>query len=172
MKKVTFLLATLIIGGMMLTGCAKEETPNNGGNNGGNGSDTPTVTTKSVVYKVDNTFKTGDINTGVTTTHTVSPCFHYSFSYKDADGKMVEVEDATLPWTKEISVKTPFEAKIEGKVTYNEAELPEDVKFATIALINGQGESGGSTFYSKEDFVEWITTHPQKLEFSKTLTIQ
>ena len=168
MKKVTFLLAALIIGGMMLTGCKKDNPTNNDNNNT---PETPTQTTKSVVYKVDNTFQTGDINTGQVTTHTVSPCFHYSFSYKDADGKMVEVTDATLPWTKEISVNVPFEAKIEGKVTYNEADLPEQVEYARIALINGEGEKSGYST-SKADFIEWIATHPEKLNYSKTKTIQ
>ncbi|MBR2770797.1 MAG: hypothetical protein IKD78_02075 [Bacteroidales bacterium] len=167
MKKVTFLLATLLIGGMMLTGCKKDPQPTPSPTPG----PTPTPTTKTVVYKVDNIFKTGDINTGQVTTHTVSPCFHYSFSFKDANGNMVEVNDATLPWTKEISVNVPFEAKIEGKVTYNEADLPEQVEYARIALINGEGETAGYST-SKADFIEWIATHPDKLEFSKTKTIQ
>ena len=85
---------------------------------------------------------------------------------------MVEVNDATLPWTKEISVNTPFEAKIQGKITFNEAELPEQVKLAKIALINDMGEKNGSTFDSKEDFLEWIADRPEKLEFSNTRTIQ
>ena len=119
MKKVMFLLATLLIGGMMFTGCKKDNpqpTPDT--------PSTPTETTKTFVYKVNNTFQTMSDVTGALTTHTISPCFHYTFSYKDADGKMVEVTDATLPWTKEISVKTPFEAQLKGKVTYNESEIP------------------------------------------------
>ena len=108
-----FLLATLLIGGMMFSGCKKDDpkpTP------------TPTPATKTVVYKMDNTY----FDQISSYTATVSPCFHYTFSYKDANGTMVEVNNPTLPWTKEISVTTPFEAKLEGKVTYNENELPEE----------------------------------------------
>ena len=84
---------------------------------------------------------------------------------------MVDVTDATLPWTKEISVNVPFEAKIEGKVTYNEAELPEQVEYARIALINGEGETAGYSI-SKAGFIEWIASHPERLKYSKTKTIQ
>ena len=137
MKKVMFLLATLLIGGMMFTGCKKDNpqpTPDT--------PSTPTETTKTFVYKVNNTFQTMSDVTGTLTTHTISPCFHYTFSYKDADGKMVEVTDATLPWTKEISVKTPFEAQLKGKVTYNESEIPTPVFFGTLASIGTAGVPG------------------------------
>ena len=47
MKKVMFLLATLLIGGMMFTGCKKDNpqpTPDT--------PSTPTETTKTFVYKI------------------------------------------------------------------------------------------------------------------------
>ena len=53
MKKVTFLLATLLIGGMMFTGCKKDNpqpTPDP--------TPTPTPTTAKVTYKVDNKMST------------------------------------------------------------------------------------------------------------------
>ena len=178
MKKVMFLLATLLIGGMMFTGCKKDNpqpTPDT--------PSTPTETTKTFVYKVNNTFQTMSDVTGALTTHTISPCFHYTFSYKDADGKMVEVTDATvevtdatLPWTKEISVKTPFEAQLKGKVTYNESEIPTPVFFGTLASIEQSTENHtkpatGKYFEDKEDFLEYIATNPQMLEFNYTLSI-
>ena len=173
MKKVTFLLATLLIGGLMLTGCKKDnpQTPDTPTT-----PTTPTETTKTFVYKVNNTFQTMSDDTGALTTHTISPCFHYTFSYKDADGKMVEVTDATLPWTKEISVKTPFEARLKGKVTYNESEIPTPVFFGALASIEQSTENQtkpgkGMYFEDKEDFLEYIATNSQLLEFDYTLSI-
>lgn len=171
MKKVMFLLATLFIGGMMLTSCKKDNpqpTPDS--------PSTPTETTKTFVYKVNNTFQTMSDVTGALTTHTISPCFHYTFSFKDADGKMVEVTDATLPWTKEISVKTPFEAQLKGTVTYNESEIPTPVFFGTLASIEQSTENHtkpatGMYFEDKEDFLEYFATNPKMLEFNYTLSI-
>ena len=97
-----FLLATLLIGGMMFTGCKKDTTPTPTPST----PDTPsTPTTRKVVYTLDKTVIVA------LSSYQISPCFHYNFSYKDADGTMVEVNDPTLPWTKEINVNAPFEAK-------------------------------------------------------------
>jgi hypothetical protein len=162
MKKVMFLLATLLVGGMLLTGCKKDTTPTPTPST----PDTPsTPTTRKVVYKLDNTVYIAMIS------YQISPCFHYNFSYKDADGTMVEVNDPTLPWTKEITVNVPFEAKIEGKVTYNEAELPDTVYFGRAALINNDGLNTGFTG-SKEVFLQYIAARPDRLEFSNSKTIQ
>ena len=89
---------------------------------------------------------------------------------------MVEVTDATLPWTKEISVKTPFEAQLKGKVTYNESEIPSPVFFGTLASIEQSAEhhtkpATGKYFEDKEDFLEYISTNSQLLEFNYTLSI-
>jgi hypothetical protein len=168
MKKVTFLLVTLLIGGMMLTGCKKDnpQTPDT--------PSTPTQTTKKVVYSMDKVWKDG---LSTTTTITVSPYFHYTFKYKDADGTMVEVNDPTLPWTKEISVKTPFEAKLEGSVTYNENELPEqgEIVFGTLGSIKSGDDKttplGPGTFHSRQQFLDFLSTHPERLNYSFTLSI-
>ena len=59
MKKLSFLLATLLIGGLMLTGCKKDNpqpTPDT--------PSTPTETTKTVVYTMDNVMK--DSNSSAT----------------------------------------------------------------------------------------------------------
>jgi hypothetical protein len=158
------LLATLLIGGMMFTGCKKDTTPTPTPTP--STPDTPsTPTTRKVVYTLDKTVYIAMIS------YQISPCFHYNFSYKDADGTMVEVNDPTLPWTKEITVNVPFEAKIEGKVTYNEAELPDTVYFGRAALINNDGLNTGFTG-SKEVFLQYIAARPDRLEFSNSKTIQ
>ncbi|MDO5316211.1 MAG: hypothetical protein Q4F82_08905 [bacterium] len=165
MKKVTFFLATLLIGGMMFTGCKKENpqpTP-----------DTPAQTTKTVVYTMDNVYK-DELSSA---TLTVSPYFHYTFKYKDADGTMVEVNDPTLPWTKEISVTTPFEAKLEGTVTYNENELPEegDIIFGTLGSIKSGDDKtipqNASKFHARQQFLDFISTHADRLNYSFTLSV-
>ena len=164
MKKVMFLLATLLIGGMMFSGCKKDDpkpTP------------TPTPATKTVVYKMDNTYSE-QISSY---TATVSPCFHYTFSYKDANGTMVEVNNPTLPWTKEISVTTPFEAKLEGKVTYNENELPEEGKvyFGALGSITFNHTTTTNPnfkeFHNKQQFLDFLSTHPDMLNFSFTMSV-
>ena len=166
MKKVTFLLATLLIGGMMLTGCKKDD-PNSGS---GETPDTPTTTTKTVVYKMDNTLTSEGV------TYTVSPCFHYTFSYKDADGNMVEVNDPTLPWSKEITVTPPFEAQLKGTVSYDESEIPSPVYFGRLGSItqdlNHTIEEPVQSFDDKDDFIEFITPRLEKLEYNYTLSVE
>ena len=166
MKKLTFLLATLLIGGMMFTSCKKDnpQTPDT--------PSTPTETTKTVVYSMDNVWSDPP-----TTTLTLTPCFHFTFKYKDADGTMVEVNDPTLPWTKEISVKTPFEAKLEGTVTYNENELPEEglIIFGTLGSIKTGTSATPSQrvnqFHARQQFLDFISTHADRLNYSFTLSV-
>lgn len=165
MKKVMFLLATLLIGGMMFTGCKKDNpqpTP-----------DTPAQTTKTVVYTMDNVYK-DELSSA---TLTVSPYFHYTFKYKDANGTMVEVNDPTLPWTKEISVNAPFEAKLEGTVTYNENELPEqgEIIFGTLGSIKSGDDKtipqNAGKFHARQQFLDFISTHADRLNYSFTLSV-
>ena len=162
MKKVTFLLATLLIGGMMLTGCKKDDpqpTP----------TPTPASTTKTITYILDKT------STATGSTWAVSPCFRYTFTFKDADGKIVEVVDATLPWIKEINVKVPFEAEMKGKITYNESELPDYVYWGAPGNINigtSHSTSGGVRGNDKQEFLELVAQKPERLEFSYTKTIE
>ena len=156
MKKVTFLLATLLIGGMMLTGCKKDNpqpTPD----------PTPTPTTAKVTYMVGNTY-------GAFTT---SDCFKYTITDVGADGNKVTVNDVTLPWTSpELTVKLPFDAKMEGKYTYKEEELPDQVAFGQITSIvsgnkpiaNGEGDIIASL--AKAGFLQYISQHPDVVNFS------
>jgi ABC-type transport system substrate-binding protein len=168
MKKVTFLLATLLIGGMMLTGCQKDPQPTPTPDTP---TPTPTPTTKTVVYKMDNVYYEETSSTPL------SPGFHFVFKYKDADGTMVEVNDPTLPWTKEISVTTPFEAKLEGKMTFNENELPEEGKVCVGALCTIKTNNNTTPiphcrlFRDKQQFLDFLSTHPDMLDFTFNLSI-
>jgi hypothetical protein len=91
---------------------------------------------------------------------------------------MVEVNDPTLPWTKEITVTTPFEAKLEGNVTYNENEIPAEgkINFGTLGSISTSTDVTPSTnmsvFNSKQQFLDFISTHTDKLNYSFTLSIK
>ena len=156
MKKVTFLLATLLIGGMMFTGCKKDNpqpTPD----------PTPTPTTAKVTYMVGNTYGS----------FTTSDCFKYTITYVGADGNKVTVNDVTLPWTSpELTVKLPFDAKMEGKYTYKEEELPDQVSFGQITSIvsgnkpiaNGEGDIIASL--AKAGFLQYISQNPDVVNFS------
>ena len=158
MKKLSFLLATLLIGGMMFTGCKKEDpkpTPD------------PVSKTTKVVYTIGNT----SLN------QTVSNCFKYTVSYLGANGQMVTVNDVTLPWSSpEITVTLPFTAKIEGNATYNEADLPDPVVYGCIYCISANGidfQHQGSLYSaSKEGFIHIMAENPDELKFSYSKTIE
>lgn len=158
MKKLSFLLATLLIGGMMFTGCKKEDpkpTPD------------PVSKTTKVVYTIGNT----SLN------QTVSNCFKYTVSYLGADGQMVTVNDVTLPWSSpEITVTLPFTAKIEGNATYNEADLPDQVVYGCVYYISANGvefqHQGGLYSASKEGFIHIMAENPDELKFSYSKTIE
>lgn len=153
MKKVTLLLVTLLIGGMMFSGCKKDQP-------------TPTTKTVKIAYKVDN----NQPEMG-----TASDCFTYTISYVGVDGKLVTVNNIKLPWTSpEFEVTLPFTAKVEGNATFNEAELPDQVVFRSIRTIyvnSGQYTDGTLSFLSKDRFLEEYAANPDllKFNFSKTL---
>lgn len=158
MKKVTFLLATLLIGSMMLTGCKKDPQP------------TPTPEPESKTAKV--TYKLGDTHGS----YTASNCFKYTFSYLGADGQMVAVNDVTLPWTSpEITVTLPFTAKIEGQASYNEADLPESLVFgrAFSLLVNGSEWYKVNSFnpLPREGFIQMVAEDPNFVKFNYSSTI-
>ena len=157
MKKLSFLLAALLIGGMMFTGCKKEDpkpTPD------------PVSKTAKVVYELGN----------VADTLTASNCFKYNVSYLGADGQMVAVNDVTLPWTSpELTVALPFTAKIEGQASYNEADLPENVVYGRVYsfYVNGSKFHNFEYIapYSKEDFIQYVSDDPNVLKFSYSTEI-
>ncbi len=151
MKKVSFLLATLLIGGMMLTGCKKPEpTP----------EPEPTPTKHTVVYSINNTYL--DM--------VMSPCFKVNVTYTDANGQSITENNATLPWTKSIEVTLPFHAKMEGAYTFNEADLPDYVYFGKcigIGLDNPWEDAASMGGLSKQKFLEYLADHPEHLQFTK-----
>jgi len=159
MKNLKLLLATLLIGGMMIAGCEKETpdpTPTP--------TPDPTPTSSYVMYKVDN--KSGK--------YVMSDCFKLNVTYTDANGQSVTENGATLPWTKTIEVTTPFQAKMEGEIVYNEAELPDSVVFGTRygigTYVNGNGNitmiGRGFVSGSKETFLNIMADRPDYLQFS------
>jgi len=160
MKKVTFLLATLLIGGMMFTGCKKDPQPTP--------TPTPSSKTAKVVYKVDN--KMGFF--------VASDCFKYTLTYIGADGNAVTVNDVTLPWTSpEITVTKPFNAKIEGKATYDEATLPEMLTYGRVPSITADGNLvaiGNDIFQtvSKAQFLTLVAGDPAMLNLSLSGTVE
>jgi hypothetical protein len=156
MKKVTFLLTTLLIGGMMLTGCKKAPQP----------TPEPESKTAKVTYKLDNV---GLMQTG-------SNCFKYTVSYLGADGKLVTVNNVTLPWTSpEVTVKLPFTAKIEGDAIYNEAELPSTVSYGCIYYLYMNGiefqHEGEIYTASKDEFISIMAENPNTLKFNYSKTL-
>ena len=163
MKKVMYLLATLLIGGLMLTGCKKDNpTPEP--------DPEPTPTTYKVAYKVVNS----SVDPNTSEVKTMSPCFKLDMTYIDASGEVVTETNVTLPWTKIVEVTSPFHAKMEGTFSYNEDELPEPVYFGKrngIGLYSNESYNGvlnGSiNMYAKEKFLEIYGNNPEKLKFSR-----
>lgn len=157
MKKVMFLLATLLIGGMMLTGCKKDNpTPEP--------EPTPTPTTYTVSYEVLN----------VALSDTMSDCFKIDVTYIDADGKSVTLTNQALPWIKSFEVEAPFHAEMSGTFTFKEEELPDPLHFGKclgIVISNATyldgAVSGIIQAYPKAGFLE-IYGNPEKLKFSNS----
>ena len=153
MKKVTFLLATLLIGGLMLTGCKKNtDTPSE-----------PTTKTYKVSYALENTFTlTGGL------VLTTNECFKFDVTYTGADGNPVEVKGVTLPWSiAAFDVKAPFKAKIEARPVYNEADLPDTFTYGAFAVINlnnaGVGRGGDIYNRTKVKFLQTAQENPEYL---------
>lgn len=151
MKRLSFLFVTLLIGGVMLAGCKKEKeepTPE------------PTPTETKIVYSISNTYDGGS------SVYTLSPGLYFTFTYTDADGKEVEVKNAELPWEKTITVTSPFEAKLEGEITYKEEELPEKVIFVKNIRIIDLPNAEIIEASKIPDFKKFVETHPEQLKFS------
>lgn len=161
MKKVTFLLATLLIGDMMFTGCAKDPDPTP------DPEPEPTPTTYSVVYEVANT------NFGHT--YTLSSCFKLDVTYTDANGESVTENGVTLPWSKAVEVEAPFHACMSGTFVYDEAELPDELVFGKCkgisiyqgnSLISGGLPGGTFTETTKEKFLQIVESNPDYVKFT------
>ena len=171
MKKLTFLFSALLVVSMLFVGC-KKSSSNNEPVQPTPPTPTPPVEETAVIkYHVHTVIHTaiGDM--------ILSPCFRANVSYKNADGEMVNVENVSLPWTsEEITVTKPFEALIEGVMLFNEEELPDTVVYGRLPSLYIDGELVGLSFASmnmwpKTTFLEMVTTHPDRLDFSYTRLI-
>lgn len=153
-----FLIATVLVGGMMLTGCGKdtptpEPTP----------EPEPEPTTCTVVYKVDNT--NGNL--------VMSDCFKLNVTYTNAEGESVTETGVVVPWTKSFEVTLPFNAKMEGEFVYDENELPEQLVFGKrygVGCYSGSSLAiemvGSFASASKENFLNLMQNHPDRLQFT------
>ena len=165
MKKVMLLLTTLLIGGMMLSSCKKDNptptpTPTP--------EPTPTPTTYTVSYEVLN----------IAISDTMSDCFKIDVTYIDADGQSVTLTNQALPWIKSFEVEAPFHAEMSGAYTYKEEELPDTLYFGKchgITISNATYYDGGGAgtiqAYTKAKFLE-IYGNPEKLKFTNSKDVK
>ena len=152
MKKVVFLLATLLIGSMVFTGCKKD-------------NNTPGVTTNKT-FKVSYALENKATVEGVVIT--TDECFKFDVTYTGADGNPVEVKGVTLPWSiAAFDVKAPFKAKIEARPVYDEADLPDTFTYGGFAVIYkdnvGVGRGGDIYNRTKVKFLQTAQENPEHL---------
>jgi hypothetical protein len=152
MKKVTFLLATLLIGSIVFTGCKKDN----------NASGDSTSKTFKVSYALENTATVEGV------VITTDECFKFDVTYNGADGNPVEVKGVTLPWSiAAFDVKAPFTAKVEAKPVYNEADLPDEFVYGANAVIykNGVQAKRSNDIYKriKVKFLQTAQESPEEL---------
>ena len=165
MRKVLFIVVSLLIVSVLFTGCKKSSsndevvppTPQ---------PTPPPVETAVIKYHVHTVIHTaiGDM--------VLSPCFRANVSYKNADGEMVNVENVSLPWTsEEMTVTKPFDALIEGVMLFNEEELPDTVVYGRLPSLYIDDQLVGLSFASmnmwpKAGFINMVTEHPDRLNFN------
>jgi hypothetical protein len=134
-----------------------------------NGGGSNTGSNITVQYKMSETYKFNS------ETVQISPGFRYNIKYVDATSKTVEVNDVTAPWTlPSFEVKPPFTARIEGTIVFNENELPDGpISFGAAPNICVL-KDGNQVIYdndvtghftTKEKFLEYAASHPEKMQF-------
>lgn len=164
MKKVLLSITIVLSVLIAFTSCKKE---NNNSNK-----------TIPIQYKMETSmFPT----TGMPTPQQISSCFHYNLSYVNAKGETVNVTNVSPGWAStSFEVKSPFTAKIEGTITYNESELPDGtIVFGGIPVIyytkNGvqqhTQDDNTNTFSSKSQFLDYIASHPDRLKFKAEIAL-
>ena len=154
MKKLTVLLTALIIGGMMFTSCKKTDP-----------EPTPGTNTKTVEYSIPTTLAG----------NTMSPGLYFNIKYTGADGNPVSLENVAAPWSQSITVVPPFEAKCEVEVVLNQDELPDKVSFCQFLAIKCGNLDIFNKYHldsTKEKLINLSIEHPEKMRYSKTLSIQ
>ena len=171
MKKLSYLFAILLIGGLIISGCKKDPEPTPEPDPTEEPTPTPTPeptpeptpTETTIEYSVSN----------VMDSVTLSPCFHFNINYTDANGETVEVKNAQLPWGQSIKVKPVFDAKLECVITYNEDELPETVYLVKNIQINlPNAEIHEYSRMTKEHFIELVEQDPNALKFSVSAKVE
>lgn len=171
MKRHLFILMAICLGGLVAISCNRE----NGDDNGGSGTGGNKKIT--IQYQMKDHFTQNGQQLQI------SPYFHYNLKYVDATGKTVEVNNVSAPWTlPAFEVKAPFTAKIEGTIVYNESELPETDTIIIGAVPNIHYTENGvvkdrelndapvGQFSSKAQFLNFISTHPDRLTFTLEYT--
>ena len=170
-KHISIIALALISLATVFSGCKKDE------------PEQPVVTKKKYVvrYELSNIQQMVHPLTGDTITFTISPCFKANFTYTDANGQTKEMTNVALPWSEEITVEAPFNAKIEGSLNYEVSELPEEVTFGTVygifykrveEQVFSGSFSGSAGTTDKERFIQHMETHPDRLKFSQEFNIE
>lgn len=131
----------------------------------------PTEKEYTVTYQIPDTYQFLNPETFQYETKplNISDCFSFEFTYIDADGKTVEVKDVKAPWSKSITVKAPFTAKMEGKSVYNENELPDRVTYSThskITVNTSSYKEGAHGTMTKENFLGHVSENALKISNS------
>lgn len=165
MKKVLLSITLVLSVLIAFTSCKKENS--NSKNN-----------TFPIQYKMEAFMSP---TTGQTEPMQISSCFHYNLSYVDAKGETVNVNNVSPGWAAApFEVKSPFTAKIEGTITYNESELPDGpIVFGGIPVIyytqNGVQRhtqaDNANQFSSKSQFLDYIASHPDRLKFKAEIAL-
>ena len=165
MKKVLLSITIILSVLITFTSCKKEN--NNSKNN-----------IFPIQYKMEAAMPP---TTGQTEPMQISSCFHYNLSYVNASGETVNVNNVSPGWAAtSFEVKSPFTAKIEGTIIYNENELPDGtIVFGGIPVIyytqNGVQRhtvaDNANRFSSKSQFLDYISTHQDKLHFKAEIAL-
>ena len=156
--KITFTKSTLFITlfaafAMIITSCSKDKKVES--------STQINPTTHTYYYYVSNQFNE----------YTADSCFHFTFTYLDADGSTVTVENPEFPWTKAVTATSGFTDKLEGEITYDTTTMPDFVCFAKAYNITFKPDNfpeGEMTRKTKEMMIQILTQNPEFLTFSKT----
>lgn len=148
MKKLVVLMAAVLLGSIVFTGCKKD-------------GDTTGKSIK-VSYKIGNQKEVMGVN------YVTSDCFKFDVTYTGADGKPVELKGVSLPWASDpFEVKGSFKASLEAKAVYTEAELSDNLVYGALgAILNGTDEvakSGEIGDYTKADFLQMAADMPDQL---------
>lgn len=157
MKKLSLLTASLLCLVLSFSSCKKDK------------NDSQSSIT--VEYKMLGSLQV----TGQTQPSIISSCFHYNLSYVNDQGQTVTLNNVSAPWSiAPFEVKSPFTARIEGIIIYNENELPDGpIEFGALPNINyikngttiNKNDNNINHFSSKSQFLEFIATHPDRLKF-------